>query len=589
MLKPSPLMLRLTSEPVKHLVEVSKIFSQRENCRHIAGLALQTSVFSLGKVVMPLLDNRNSKTPHRRVGLSCQQRAPHLLSTFQHSPPVKPPIKKLKVPQAFDDPPISTDEEDSQIRFQTPAAGAGTPQRKRCAINTPSETPLRKRSEVTGFSRLNNDDSSSGDELGARGDIKSSVFTSLTKSKGSEALQRNARTKRKYSTAESAKDVKPVESKRQRKGEVASAKWRKEAVTTSPTSSGERLTNEPVFTQYKHKSSSRKLEIPEDSVPSPENPKAKKLRLPPDAVPSSPPSTGPAKLKQVPDLEDSDDKSSLKPSGSLASSQGSSNNRRQRNLRNKPELERTPSPPRAVFKIPASPTRLEIQTVSRKEVDLSLSSDLSDADGSAGEDVRSRRKDVADAPKPAAVCPWCGEEVDANLLHEFSKGKRLNVRLQTKFCQKHKKKTAEEVWQQKDYPQVDWDRLNGRFALHSDLLLTIINGSPSHFRTIHEKNIESGKARSMKKEGNMNPGYYGPRGFNIMCDYLVEEFGDLLKKKAVDDKVIAGRGSAAFIQNVLVAELAVQMIMEDMRVSEDEARIILEDSKALGELIHEDM
>ncbi|QPH00335.1 hypothetical protein C2857_003781 [Epichloe festucae Fl1] len=560
---------------------------------------------------MPLLNNRNSRTPHRRVGLSCQQRAPHLLSTFQHSPPVKPPIKKLKVPQAFDDPPVSTDEEDSQIRFQTPAAGAGTPQRKSRAINTPSETPLRKRSEVTGFSRLNIDDSSSGDELGARGDIKSTAFTSLTKAKGSEALQRNTRTKRKYSTAESATDVKPVEGKRQRKGEVTSAKRRKEAVTTSPASSGERLTNAPAFTQSKRikrtykkrenssqeletkrdkdKSSLRNLEIPEDSILSPEKPKSKKLRLPPDAVPSSSPSKGPAKLKQVPDLEDSDDESSLKPSGSLASSQASSNNRRRRNHRNKPELERTPSPPRAVFKIPASPTRLESRTISRKEVDLSLSSDLSDADGSAGEDVHSRRKDVADAPKPAAVCPWCGEEVDANLLHEFSKGKRLNVRLQTKFCQKHKKKTAEEVWQQKDYPQVDWDGLDRRFALHSDLLLTIINGSPSYFRTIHEKNIESGKARSMKKEGNMNPGYYGPRGFNIMCDYLVEEFGDLLKKKAVDDKVIAGRGSAAFIQNVLVAELAVQMIMEDMRVSEDEARIILEDSKALGELVHEDV
>jgi hypothetical protein len=74
-----------------------------------------------------------------------------------------------------------------------------------------------------------------------------------------------------------------------------------------------------------------------------------------------------------------------------------------------------------------------------------------------------------------------------------------------------------------------------------------------------------------------------------MCDYLVEEFGESLKEKATQDRVIAGRGSAAFIQVVLVAELAVQLIMEDMNVSASDAREIMEESKTLGELLHEEV
>ncbi|KAM4059467.1 RTC4-like domain-containing protein [Hirsutella rhossiliensis] len=193
----------------------------------------------------------------------------------------------------------------------------------------------------------------------------------------------------------------------------------------------------------------------------------------------------------------------------------------------------------------------------------------------------------AGASASATVCPWCGQPVDKMLLDDFSWGKRMNVRLQTRFCRQHKKQTAMETWRAKNYPEVDWEGMDRRFAAHRSFLLGIINGNASHFRSILAQKIKSGQARSMKKEGDMNPGYYGPRGFDLMCDYLVDEFGELLKEKAVDDRVIAGRGSAAFIQTVLVAELAVQLIKDDMGVSAEEARSIMEESKALGEMVHE--
>ncbi|KAF5541899.1 RTC4-like domain-containing protein [Fusarium phyllophilum] len=185
-------------------------------------------------------------------------------------------------------------------------------------------------------------------------------------------------------------------------------------------------------------------------------------------------------------------------------------------------------------------------------------------------------------------CPWCGDLVSEQALKDYSKGKRLNVQMQTRFCAKHKKETAMDTWRERGYPHVDWSRLEGRLDDHRAYLTKIVNGKQSFFRDILAEKIETGQARSLKKEGNLNPGYYGPRGCKLMCDYLVEEFGESLKENATKDRVIAGRGSAAFIQSVLVAELAVQLIMEDMDVSALEAREIMEESKALGELIHEE-
>jgi hypothetical protein len=190
-------------------------------------------------------------------------------------------------------------------------------------------------------------------------------------------------------------------------------------------------------------------------------------------------------------------------------------------------------------------------------------------------------------PTPT-LCPWCGEEVSKDLLLGFSKGQRLNVRQQAKFCAKHKKETALDTYKARQYPAIDWDELPKRIDAHHDHILEVINGGPSFYRSLLAGKIAAGKDRALKKEGNLNPGYYGPRGFNLMCEQLVVKFSETLKERAVEDRVISGRGTASFVQTVLVAELAVQLIMEDMGVPVEEARDIMEESKSIGEAVHDD-
>ncbi|KAL6906856.1 RTC4-like domain-containing protein [Trichoderma evansii] len=250
---------------------------------------------------------------------------------------------------------------------------------------------------------------------------------------------------------------------------------------------------------------------------------------------------------------------------------------------------KSPSPPPARFVMPAqlSDFKMRKRLSGGNDID---NGDLSDAESSSS-DLSSLGDIFPDkeAPKDGqALCPWCGASVNMQQLKEFSEGRqRLSVKMQTKFCESHRKTSAQETYELKSYPEVQWESLTERFESHRARLLGIINGEEeSHYRTVLADKISLGKGRSMNKEENLNPGYYGPRGFNMMCDYLVGEFSDMLKKKAIQDKVIAGRGPPAFIQSVLVPELGMQLIMEDMQVSLDEARGILEESKALGELVH---
>ncbi|KAF4495164.1 RTC4-like domain containing protein [Fusarium agapanthi] len=248
---------------------------------------------------------------------------------------------------------------------------------------------------------------------------------------------------------------------------------------------------------------------------------------------------------------------------------------------------KTPEYKPPTFVAPAEIDGMQTSTSDIGSISLPVLSDLDELSDTEtiNEEPLADRNSLEDR---MTKCPWCEDLVSEQALKDYSKGKRLNVQMQTRFCAKHKQETAKDTWRERGYPHVDWSRLEGRLDDHRAYLTKIVNGKQSFFRDILAEKIETGQARSLKKEGNLNPGYYGPRGCKLMCDYLVEEFGESLKENATKDRVIAGRGSAAFIQSVLVAELAVQLIMEDMDVSASEAREIMEESKALGELIHEE-
>ncbi|KAK5987571.1 hypothetical protein PT974_11703 [Cladobotryum mycophilum] len=544
----------------------------------------------------------------RRVGLSRNQVTTSLLKSIPGKTPTKgsPPqpraattkmTPKLREPVADDAPPMSTDEENESSEGETSQRSG-------------------KQSPDLGVD-------SSEDERPARGSIRPTAFKSSNKTNGHPSRQTRVQPERSSSAAQGKKmrNESPVRAnKRRRVSDGADD----QALSKSPPSTVDHLKDEHGFVKrgnfkvkYQLGKKAQDLDSDEDDdepdtkakfkqPPAHSSPrKTSKLVVPGVGIGSSPIKEA-KKLKTKhladPDLEDDDEESILgkkrvlkKPEPVQRSTKGKPNvlvqtkkgKATKKAPKPKPAPPRSPSPePAKKFVLPLSFSQFPVPKDKGSSVESGDESELSDVPSDFS--IPSIHE-LFEEESNVASCPWCNATVEKRLLREFAKGKRLNVRMQTRFCQSHKKKTALETWKEKKYPEIEWDELEDRFSKHRGFLLGIINGNTSHYRTIMATKIETGQARLMKKEENLNPGYYGPRGFNLMCDYLVGEFGDMLKENAVNDKVISGRGSAAFIQSVLVAELAVQLIKEDMHVSLDSARGIMEESKALGELVHEDI
>ncbi|KAJ0121652.1 hypothetical protein J7T55_008819 [Diaporthe amygdali] len=189
-----------------------------------------------------------------------------------------------------------------------------------------------------------------------------------------------------------------------------------------------------------------------------------------------------------------------------------------------------------------------------------------------------------------AACPMCDEPVDKQWLSEYSKGQRMSISRQAKFCHLHKKRSAKKLWEAKGYPEVDWGQLEARIRSHRDYLESLINGAPSHFGEQLREKIRTGRNRTLFKTDDYPiPGYYGLRGMSAMTESIVDTFSSLLRERAPRDRLISARGHTGYVQAVLVPELGVRLIKEDMGIGDDgEARAVMRESQAVGVILNDE-
>ncbi|KAI1756581.1 RTC4-like domain-containing protein [Xylaria castorea] len=197
-------------------------------------------------------------------------------------------------------------------------------------------------------------------------------------------------------------------------------------------------------------------------------------------------------------------------------------------------------------------------------------------------------EEVASTSTP--TCPMCHQEVECELLKKYSTDGKMSVKQQTAFCRLHKRQSAVKTGTEKGYPKINWESMDSRCSTHQDFLKTILEGTQaSHYRKILKERVDSGKNRTLlTNHDNLTPGYYGPRGLQVMTEYIMGALSDVIRKRAVEDKLISARTYTGYVQTVLVPELAVRLIVEDMSVTEERAREVLKESIEIGELLHEE-
>ena len=68
----------------------------------------------------------------------------------------------------------------------------------------------------------------------------------------------------------------------------------------------------------------------------------------------------------------------------------------------------------------------------------------------------------------------------------------------------------------------------------------------------------------------------------------MSRFASKLRRLAASDKLISSGGVSRYVQAVLVPELATLLIKDDMKVDEERAREVLNDSVDIGNLLNEE-
>ncbi|KAH7399300.1 RTC4-like domain-containing protein [Pyrenochaeta sp. MPI-SDFR-AT-0127] len=205
------------------------------------------------------------------------------------------------------------------------------------------------------------------------------------------------------------------------------------------------------------------------------------------------------------------------------------------------------------------------------------------------------------------LCALCKETVELEDYWEFWKGKDKTIKNHTAFCNVHRRKSAQEDYDREGYPTIDWDTLPKRIQKHRmDLFQVLNNDRLSEYRDRYEPIALTGKAAAVPSrrkdlsediqreldsyalDGQATyPGYYGPHGRRAITESIMKILKNEIKN--CKDPVVQASGPAAFIQAVLVPEIAILLIMEDCKADRDEAEEIREKTYEMGILLNEEI
>ncbi|KAI4090532.1 MAG: hypothetical protein LQ344_004673 [Seirophora lacunosa] len=196
---------------------------------------------------------------------------------------------------------------------------------------------------------------------------------------------------------------------------------------------------------------------------------------------------------------------------------------------------------------------------------------------------------------PKTQCQICKEFISRLFVEEFASSAVLSVRQQQRLCRAHRVRSAEATWKTKGYPSIDWVSFPQRLSKYDAALSSVLSGTSSSFyRNAFEEQIKAGN-RTLRQtlmsgsdsEG-LKRGYYGAKGARMMMDYLMSTFASRIRRRAATDRLVSAAGVAGFVQTVLAPELVVMLVKDDMRVDDEQARVILEESSEVGHLLNEE-
>ncbi|KAF3001879.1 hypothetical protein E8E13_005550 [Curvularia kusanoi] len=229
------------------------------------------------------------------------------------------------------------------------------------------------------------------------------------------------------------------------------------------------------------------------------------------------------------------------------------------------------------------------------------------------DNVSSYVRELPTEAEEGTICPLCHSPVDQDTYWQFWKNRPKTVKHQATFCHTHRVHTARLDYASEGFPSIDWTQLPSRIKAHRmDLYAILTNDTPtpSPFRIRYAPLALTGKAAaahvaSLRRDlsptkraelashalddadAQVYPGYYGARGRRAISESVMALLHAEIKN--TPDPVVQTSGPAAFVQAVMVPEVAIRLIAEDMCCDLDAAEEIRERTFEMGVLLNEEV
>jgi RTC4-like domain len=199
---------------------------------------------------------------------------------------------------------------------------------------------------------------------------------------------------------------------------------------------------------------------------------------------------------------------------------------------------------------------------------------------------------IAEDPQSSApdassnICPICKAPVSSESLSTLHASlatarphDRSRFNQQAAFCRSHREASGRAEWKRRGYPGIDWTTFTERLGQYRPVMLAVLqNTQPGHFRAELETQLAARRtkgeharetlAREFMRDGDSaeTVGYYGGRGAGAMMNWLAISLAKPLREAQNKDPLVQACGSvSAFVQRVLVPELATLLLVEDIR------------------------
>ena len=185
-------------------------------------------------------------------------------------------------------------------------------------------------------------------------------------------------------------------------------------------------------------------------------------------------------------------------------------------------------------------------------------------------------------------------------------------REQMDFCVQPKRADAQREWDRRGLPTIDWDFLEARLATHLPPIRRILmreSASPFRDRIVAAAMASPLAYRKASRQGlaHASVGYYGPRGMQIMYEIPIllsllhkDLFADTNNNHRGEyvamelhadlnphhDPLLLTVGIRDYILAILVPKMATLLIAQDLKISVEAARAILDETEELGNKLH---